>query len=82
MAAPETTSIKSVASTEPKLNTEGVSRQQQQEQSTKDSHPTTTAMTTTDDVEATAAVPAGVPTDNEFPISNLAPWRFWTLSLG
>ncbi|CAK7227075.1 hypothetical protein SCUCBS95973_006418 [Sporothrix curviconia] len=36
----------------------------------------------TDDVEAAAAAPAGDVAGNDFPISNLAPWRFWTLSLG
>ncbi|KAL1893194.1 hypothetical protein Sste5346_006626 [Sporothrix stenoceras] len=83
MAAIETTSIESVSSIAPtpKLESEGVFGspvRQKGEQMTDNNHPTTT---TTDDIEATAAAPTGA-SDNEFPISNLAPWRFWTLSLG
>lgn len=83
MAAIETTSIESISSIAPtpKLESEGVFQSPQQKQEQTDdssSHPTAT---TTADIEAAAAAPAGT-SDNEFPISNLAPWRFWTLSLG
>ncbi|KJR87158.1 major facilitator superfamily transporter multidrug resistance [Sporothrix schenckii 1099-18] len=80
MPAAETTSVKSVASTvpTPRLETENVSCQQKQDRPAKDSH--RSPAIAAGDIEAATATPQG--DDNGFPISNLAPWRFWTLSLG
>ncbi|CAK7218427.1 hypothetical protein SEUCBS140593_003543 [Sporothrix eucalyptigena] len=82
MTVLETKPLGSLVST-PTLDPEADAKHQQQQwhqqDTTNDSHPTTTAA---EDVEAAAAMPAGNIAGNDFPISTLAPWRFWTLSLG